>query len=311
MVRRTILITGYGFIAKHLLSSLLRVGYCDIIIVSRSAKKDFIDSPHVTNIVCNILELSKLRGVLVDANIDYIFHLASQSVVDQAVVNPISTLKTNVEGTWNILELAKEKKVNGVVLASSMNVYEGNKKQPLSEKDDISLVSPYGYSKYMAETAAKHYSLAYEIPITIVRLGMVFGGGDVNPSRLIPSIINGIICNNQHINLKSPRTTVVDLIYVKDVVQILLKLMQAFEEKNIKYEVFNCSSNSRQKIEDIVNLLVEISSSKECKVHYGDKLHVVRLLDNSKLNAFVQFEGRVPIELALIETYNWYKSNSL
>lgn len=307
-MRQTILVTGYGFISKHLLSSLLQVSSYNIIIVSRSDNKDFIVSPNVTYVVCDILELNKLRGELGDTNIDFIFHLASQSVVDQGMLNPIASFKINVEGTWNILEIAKERKVSGVVLASSMNVYKGNVTYPLQENDDISLESPYGYSKFSAETVAKHYSLAYKIPIIAIRLGMVFGGGDGNVSRLVPSIVEGIIKKRQ-VNLKSPKSTIVDLIYVKDVVRIFLKLIGEFESKKINFEVFNCSSNSPQTIEEVLNLLLKIASCNRCEINYGDRTQVVRILDNERINKFIQSNSRIPLEQALRETYYWYEHN--
>lgn len=127
----------------------------------------------------------------IDADVDYIVHAASPTASHYFIENPVETIKTSVIGTINILELAKKKKVKGVVYTSSMEVYGAPKTEKVLLEEDVDYMNPlvvrncYPESKRMCESICASYASEYKVPVMSVRLAQTFGVGiDRNDGRV-------------------------------------------------------------------------------------------------------------------------------
>ncbi|MFH1762311.1 MAG: NAD-dependent epimerase/dehydratase family protein, partial [bacterium] len=200
----TILVTGAaGFIGFHLCSSLLKRGctvigvdninsYYDVDLKYARLKKLGINQKNLDNLRNNnnlktehdkfkfykidICDLNSLRNIFDEAKINKVCHLAAQAGVRYSLINPFAYEESNLKGFLNIIDQAKENKVDNFVYASSSSVYGGNKKFPFSESDPVDEpVSLYAATKKSNELIAYTYSHLFRLPCTGLRFFTVYG----------------------------------------------------------------------------------------------------------------------------------------
>ena len=122
---------------------------------------------------------------------DAVFHLAAQTIVGPGAGRPDETFEVNVRGTWNVFEACRRAEVPAVVFASSDKAYGPSDELPYREDFPLRAGLPYEASKAAADTIALGYRLAYGLPLAVTRFANVYGGGDLNFTRLIPEAIAG------------------------------------------------------------------------------------------------------------------------
>ena len=166
----------------------------------------------------NICNLDLLRRSMVEANPDIIFHLAAQPLVRYSYQNPLETYQTNVIGTVNVLEAAKQcKSVKAIVIITTDKCYENNEqKSGYLETDRMGGFDPYSSSKGCAELVVNSYRNSYfnlnnfqsthQILLASARAGNVIGGGDWSLDRLIPDIIKGAV-EGEKTMIRYPKAT--------------------------------------------------------------------------------------------------------
>ena len=149
---------------------------------------------------------------------EYVFHLAAQTIVGVAHRNPFTTFETNVRGTYNLLEASRmhASLVRGVIVASSDKAYGEVDALPYVETMPLRGRHPYEVSKSCTDLIAASYSHTYGVPVTIARCGNIYGGGDLNWSRIVPGTIRSLL-RGERPTLRSDGTFRRDYIYVKDV----------------------------------------------------------------------------------------------
>lgn len=308
-MKENILITGgSGFISKWLTEAFELLSNVNIYLLCNSNKNSTIYSTKVNKIYCDITNKDNLIKVFDDIKIDFIYHLAAKSKIEKLSAENTSIFEVNIKGTWNLLELAREKSVKGFVIASSMSVYSNKNKIPFDETSLLEGSSSYSISKICAEEIAKFYSKTYKIPIVTLRLGMIFGGGDYEFSRLVPSIVYSLL-NKQNIYLKSSAETTIDPLYVKDLVSLLLRLLSYFKTNNIDYEIMNISSNEAITISEIANTLVSISKNDKIKVSFGKLSSKKKYMNNDKAIRKLNWEVKYSLKQSLEETFLYYQLN--
>ena len=279
----SILITGnFGFLGKAVCKRLLEAGY-DVV-----NKVSLVD----------VTQLETLKTEFSGVEVDYIYHLAGKSEVTYAEQNPIATLHTNVAGTWNVMELARELNVKCVFVAST---------QRLCSENNLSI---YDASKLCSESVAKSYHHTFGVPVIICRFGIIFGEGDSSQSRLIPSVIRSLIANDI-CSLKSPAGTRRKYIYLEDAVSALIYLLNDVSSYNlcVGKEIEICYPSSFS-IKYIVESLVAASGKKhlspnfvESKVSLGGEVSVKNICD-------IGWSPEFTMENSLIKTYRWYEENT-
>jgi len=308
-MKENILITGgSGFISKWLTEALDKLSNVNIYLLCNSNKNSTIYSSNVEKVYCDITDIDNLIKVFNDVKIDFIYHFAAKSKIQKFSIENTSTFKVNIQGTWNLLELARKKSVKGFVMASSMSVYGEKNQIPYDESSLLEGSSSYSTSKICAEEIAEFYSKTYNIPIVTLRLGMIFGGGDNELSRLIPSIVYSLL-NKQNIHLKSTENTTIDPLYIKDLVSALLQLLYYFKTNNIGYEIMNISSNEAITISEIANTLVSISKNEKTIISYGELNSKKKYMNNDKAISELNWKIKYSLKQSLKETYLYYQMN--
>src|SRR3989344_5233450 len=242
---RNIFMTGSGgFIGSHLATKLLDID-CNLIVLMKELDKNSFFSINnlekkVKMYYGDLREFDEMERIMRREKIDTVFHLGAQSQVLRALEDPRSTLDINVRGTWNILEACrKNENVKRIVVASSDKAYGIHKKLPYTEEFQLNASYPYDSSKTCTDIIAQMYAKTYGLPIGITRCANIYGPGDINWDRLIPSTIKSLI-NKEEIVIRSDGTPERDYIYIDDAVNAYITLAKNIE--NVKGEAFNFGS---------------------------------------------------------------------
>src|SRR5206468_7156854 len=135
-----------------------------------------------------------LERILGEYEADTVIHLAAQTIVTIANRNPVSTLDTNIRGTWALLEACRRSpSVKQVVCASSDKAYGDCPTLPYDEETPLRGRHPYDVSKSCADLIAHMYAATYRTPVVITRCGNFYGGGDLNWNRIVPGTIRSVL----------------------------------------------------------------------------------------------------------------------
>ncbi|MBU3749051.1 MAG: NAD-dependent epimerase/dehydratase family protein [Mycobacterium sp.] len=215
---RSLVTGGAGFIGSNLVDYLLARGH-DVVVVddeSATMNEKFYWNPGAHNHKINILNVTEMRSLF--DGIDYVFHLAAESRLQPAILNPIEAVQKNVVGTAVVLQCAREASVKRLIYSSTSSVY-GRNNPPNSENQAVDCLNPYSLSKLHGEQLCKLFTDHYGLKCVILRYFNVFG--ERSPARGQYALVTGIFLD-QHRNGRS--LTVVgdgsqrrDFVYVQDV----------------------------------------------------------------------------------------------
>ena len=224
----------------------------------------------------SISDSQLIERTIHEHDVNTVFHLAAQAIVGAAKASPISTLQTNIMGTATILEAVRtSRKVERVVIASTDKVY-GNQSLPYTEHSLLLGNFPYDASKIGAELLTRMYYNTYfkfkdpQVSLGITRCANLFGGGDLNRSRVIPKHICNVI-KGRDIQYNSCKR---QFLYVLDAVQAYILLAEKLDNLDVNGEAFNFGCGEDISMKDlaqnhILNLCKE-SRSKALQVCYPD-----------------------------------------
>jgi len=220
---KKVLITGFeGFLGSHLTRRLLDTKAKVIGLDIRTFRKDTIlsSSDYSKMKVYNgdVANYALMRRILAKHSIDVIFHLAAEALVENGLKNPRGAFKSNIMGTWEVLEAARaQKHMHAVVVASSDKAYGSHQKLPYKENAPLLASHPYDVSKSCADLIARTYAVTYGLPVAITRCGNIYGPGDFNFSRIIPDALRCLF-SGKTLKLRSDGKYVRDYVYVDDIV---------------------------------------------------------------------------------------------
>ena len=176
------------------------------VLIERGAKVSVLLKEEIPGSLLNS-EKPKLEKVFKGSLVDYrlveqifkgekpdtCFHLAAQAIVGKANQSPLPTFESNIKGTWNILEVARDKGIGRMVVASSDKAYGEHERLPYREDFSLSALHPYDASKACSDILARTYAHTYNLPLAVTRCSNIYGGGDINFSRIIPDTIRSIL----------------------------------------------------------------------------------------------------------------------
>ncbi len=217
---RSTLVTGAsGLLGGWLVKELVEEGADVVALIRDSAPKSMLFRDGWINRI-NIVhgglqDTALLRRAMSEYSVDTVFHLAAQTIVGVAKVDPVTTLKANVQGTWNVLEAARQTHVKQIVVASSDKAYGASDELPYREDHPLRGRYPYDVSKSCADLISTMYAATYGLPVVIARCANLFGGGDLNFSRTIPGVILAALQGERFL-IRSDGKFVRDFLYVKD-----------------------------------------------------------------------------------------------
>ena len=301
-----------GFVGSHLVDYLLAKGFSVIGLDSlRTGKKEnLIEAMKHENFRFEQLDIcSRDLMKVVRTPIDVIFHLAAISSVKFSVENPIEVNNVNVNGTLNMLELARQRDTARFVYSSSAAVYGNPVTLPVEEETPLDPLSPYAASKIAAEMYCLSYGSLYSITPTIFRYFNVFGPRQENSeySGVIPIFINQGL-QNLDIMVNGDGSQTRSFIYVDDVVEATYLGSQLETSTG---HILNLSGTDSISILDLAHRIKEqIPDSTSSIFHRdareGDIQDSIGSME--KVSSIIGFSPTVPFTTGLERTVSWYRS---
>jgi CDP-glucose 4,6-dehydratase len=203
-----------------------------------------------------------LERVLGEYEIDTVIHLAAQTIVGIANRNPVSTLETNIGGTWALLEACRRSPlVRQIVLASSDKAYGDQERLPYDESTPLQGRHPYDVSKSCADLIGQMYAETYGLPVAITRCGNFFGGGDLNWNRIVPGTIRSVLRHERPV-IRSDGHYIRDYFYVEDGAAAYMLLAERLaEDRDLAGSAFNFSNELQVSVLDLVQRILAMMGS--------------------------------------------------
>ena len=242
------------------------------------------------------------------SKINAVFHFAAQAGVRYSLINPRSYIESNTLGFFNMIEIAKEKKINKFFYASSSSVYGDSNKFPLKETHNINPKNIYGLTKKNNEEIAEIFLQNSSIKCIGLRFFTVFGELG-RPDMLVYKYLQSIFNKKKKFYLNNYGNHTRDFTYIKDVCEIMYKLLK--RRTNKTHQVFNICSNRPIKITKILKF-INSNFNKKPKI-YKRKFQLADVKkthgSNSKIRNYIGKKKYTNIKIALNNTSKWYKKN--
>jgi CDP-glucose 4,6-dehydratase len=238
-----------------------------------------------------------------------VFHLAAQTIVGVANRNPISTLDTNIRGTWALLEACRRSPtVTEIIIASSDKAYGDQSVLPYTENAPLSGRHPYDVSKSCADLLAQMYAKTYDLPVAVTRCGNFYGGGDLNWNRIVPGTIRSALRGQRPV-IRSDGRFVRDYFYVEDGAAAYLVLAEQLAGRpELRGEVFNFSNETQVTVLDLVKKILTVMESNLEPDIRNEASNEIRqqYLDAAKARRLLGWSPTFTLETGLRATLAWY-----
>lgn len=320
---RSVLVTGAGgFIGSWLTRRLVESGADVVALVPHlDPRSELVRGDLVSRvtIVPGVLEdPDAVARVVVGREVDTVFHLGAQTIVGSAYRDPVATFEANVRGTYLLLDACRRSQgaVERIVVASSDKAYGTVGTLPYTEQTPLDGRGPYDASKSATDLLAQSYAATYDLPVAIARCGNVYGGGDLNWSRIVPGTIRAIVRGEQPV-LRSDGTFVRDYLHVDDVVEAYLVLagwldaVRAGDAANDGHGIaFNFSAEAPLTVMEIYETVCEACGGPVEPLVLGTAAHEIhdQFLDSSRAQAELGWKTHVELIDGLTRAAAWYRA---
>ncbi|MBI3942793.1 MAG: GDP-mannose 4,6-dehydratase [Chloroflexi bacterium] len=316
---RTVLVTGAaGFVGSWLVLRLLELGAIVVVLLRKSVSGSWLDRSgalgRVVQIHSNLADYGTLVENIRAHQIDTIFHLGAQSLVKPALQDPLQTFETNIRGTYTLLEAARQAKgVSRIVMASTEEVYQKQEGHASREAEPLTGSLPYDVSKVCADLLAFSYHATFGLPVAVLRCGHIYGGADMNLSRIVPGTILAVLAGNRPV-IHSDGSARRDFIYVGDVVHAYLTLAQALDLPLVAGQAYNFGLEQPVSILELVRTILQVMDRPDLqpqvlgkdKPPAGIHLHY---LSCARVRAELGWTPQYSLVEGLAQTIDWYKHN--
>jgi CDP-glucose 4,6-dehydratase len=269
----------------------------------------------------NINKLTVVNGSLEDFwtverainehDIQVVIHLGAQAIVGSALRSPLPTFETNIRGTYNLLEACRmhADRVKSVVVASSDKAYGEHETLPYMEDAPLMGRNPYDVSKTCADMIAQSYHHTYDLPVGIARCGNIYGGGDLNWSRIVPTAIRAFHEGRGPV-IRSDGSFVRDYLFVKDAVSGYLRMAEAMEDDSIKGEAFNFGNEAPVTVLELVAVIQDLMEAHHLEPDVQGtataEIHS-QYLSSAKARDVLNWTPSNDLRSGLVETIAWYR----
>lgn len=319
----TVLVTGgHGFVASHLANALLERGDAVRVLDRPAPREADIGGERLSalGLLGIAAEVEVAEGDLRDAEAvaaavagcDSVFHLAAQTIVGVARRSPLETFETNVRGAWHVFEACREHGVARVVFASSDKAYGSSPELPYREDFPLRAAYPYDASKAAADIVARSYANAYGVPLAVTRFANVYGGGDLNFSRLVPETVVAVL-EGRAPRIRSDGSPERDFLHVDDAVAAYLEIASALDRGVAAGEAFNAGGERPHSVREVVELIADAAGAEVEPEFLGegspDGEIDRQFVDSSKLREATGWRPRVELADGLRATLDWYREH--
>lgn len=312
---RSALVTGpTGIVGSWLCRELLERGAEVVALVRDHDPQSELyrsgDVARLTVVSGELEDYACVERALNEHEVDTVFHLGAQAIVGSALRSPLPTFKSNIEGSWNLLEACRRLSplVQRIVIASSDKVYGEAAELPYTEETPLLGEHPYDVSKSCTDLLARSYARTYELPIAIARCANIYGGGDLNWSRLVPGTIRSLLCGERP-RIRSDGSYVRDYLYVRDAVAAYLALAEVTERLDIRGEAFNFSTETPLSVRQLVDAIADrMGSVLEPEILNQIRAEIrTQMLSAAKAKRVLGWSPSWGLERGLDETIAWYR----
>jgi CDP-glucose 4,6-dehydratase len=314
---RSAFVTGaYGLLGSWLVKALLDAG-ARVTVLKRDVTPLSALELEGTEARVNVVNGDCTDPALVERaigehEVDSVFHLAAQTIVGTANRSPVSTFNTNIAGTWTMLEACRLHDVARVVVASSDKAYGEHEQLPYREDYALRARYPYDVSKAAADMIARSYWATFGLPVAVTRLANLYGGGDLNVSRLIPEVVSAAIDGRAPV-IRSDGSPERDFLYVEDAAAAYLAVAEALDGDGARGEAFNAGGGRPHSVRELVELICRVAGTDVEPDFRGagtpageiDRQYV----DASKLTGLTAWTPQVDLEQGIERTIAWYREH--
>jgi CDP-glucose 4,6-dehydratase len=314
---RAVFVTGAtGLLGSWLVPELVNRGANVVVLLRDATPRSRLVSEgwlaRVTAVHGGLTDVGLMRRALAEYAIDTVFHLGAQTLVGIGKVDPVGTLEANVRGTWLLLEAARQAGVKQFLMASSDKAYGDSDHLPYKEDHPLQGRFPYDVSKSCADLITTMFARTYGLRAGIVRCGNLFGGGDLNYSRLIPGVIHATLRGERFV-IRSDGLFVRDFLYVEDAADAYLHLAEHLAgDASLAGEAFNFGLQMRPTMLEVTHKvlkamgrpdlepIVQNVASAEIREQY---------LDAGKARTRLGWAPRHGMDEGLRRTIAWYREH--
>jgi CDP-glucose 4,6-dehydratase len=315
---RSVFVTGAtGFVGAHVARRLVERGARVVCLQRDSVRANLLDlfdlRSDVTVVNGSVEDYALMERVVTEYEIEAVFHLAAQAIVGAANRSPLSTFEANIRGTYSLLEACRRAEiVKRVVVASSDKAYGSHDQLPYGEDYPLLGLFPYDASKACADIIARSFAHTYGTPVVVSRFANIYGPGDMNLSRIIPSAIVSALRDEPPI-IRSDGTPVREFVYVDDVARGYLLLAEKIDE--VRGEAFNFGAGEPTSMLDLVNRVIRLAGKEgrvEPRVMLQRKIEReidAQYLSAAKAEARLGWRAEVGLDEGLKRTIDWYRAH--
>lgn len=313
---RRVFVTGAsGIIGSWLVKELLAQGATVVALIRDADPQSELyrsGDIHRISVANGALEdFWALERVINEYEPNIVFHLGAQALVGVAHRFPLPTFEANIRGTYNLLEACRihSNLVHRIAIASSDKAYGEQLHLPYTEEMPLNGRHPYEVSKSCADLIAQAYYRTYGLPVAIARCGNTYGGGDLNWSRIVPGTIRSLLQSERPI-IRSDGTYKRDYIYVKDVVQAYMRLVECLDDEQVKGEAFNFSTETPVKVLELVAVIQRLMGCEHIEPDIRNcAVGEIRdqFLSAERARRILEWRPNYSLEDGLKETIDWYR----
>ena len=309
-MKRVLITGGAGFIGANLTRKLVSFPDFEIFVIEKRNTNLWRIKEIINKINIKYLDLEdseKLSKTVNEIRPHIVFHLASYGVYPSFQADLRKMIRTNIEGTLNLINSLKNHHILSFIYTGTCSEYK-EKKSKLKENDSIDPLNVYAITKLTAGLLLKKLAKENNLPVINLRLFTPYGYYE-DKQRLIPYIILNAL-NNKKIELSSPNY-VRDFIFIEDVIDIFLRTIKS--NHNYQGEIFNIGSGKQYRIKEVINI-VEKLLGKKLNVSYGKRKSYyqepkVLIADNSKAKTAFNWKINHDFKSGIAKTIDWFKEN--
>lgn len=260
----------------------------------------------------SVERFATVERAIVEHDVDSVIHLAAQTIVGTAQRAPLATFEANVRGSYMLLDACRQQAdlVKRVAIASSDKAYGDQGQRHYDESAPLAARHPYDVSKACADLLAQAYAHSYDLPVAIARCGNIYGGGDLNWSRIVPGTVRSLLRGEPPL-IRSDGTMVRDYLYVEDAAAAYLALARQADHDGVRGQGFNFSPEAPIGVLDLVERIrARIGPTAPAPIVQGIARHEIpyQALSSARARDVLGWRPCYDLEAGLERTIAWYRA---